>query len=134
MATWQRICRIRVLAKMAFFRNVSDSPDLPTFAKPCRTDSPDSPTFAEPCRADSPDSPTLAKPCRADSPDSPTLGKGHFREKCDSPQAFARVICHSREFGASGHCLFKIHILHNNGSSLQQNQRLHILQISLTEI
>ncbi len=41
--------RIRVLAKMAFFGNVSDSPDLPTFAKPCCTDSPDSPTFAKPC-------------------------------------------------------------------------------------
>ncbi len=70
MATQQRICRIRVLAKMAFFGNVSDSPDSPTFAKPCRADSPESPTFAEPCCADSPDSPTFAKPCCADSPDS----------------------------------------------------------------
>ncbi len=70
MATRQRICRIRVLAKMAFFGNVSDSPDLPTFAKPCRADSPDSLTFAEPCCADSPNSPTFAKPCCADSPDS----------------------------------------------------------------
>ncbi len=56
MATRQRICQIRVLAKMAFFGNVSDSPDSPTFAKPCRADSPDSPTFAEPCCADSLDS------------------------------------------------------------------------------
>ncbi len=32
MATWQRIYRIRVLAKMAFFGNVPDSPDSPTFA------------------------------------------------------------------------------------------------------
>ncbi len=35
--------RIWVLAKMAFSGNVSDSPDSPTFAKPCCTDSPDLP-------------------------------------------------------------------------------------------
>jgi hypothetical protein len=49
---WQ----IRVLAKMVFFGNVSDSSDLPTFTKPCCTDSPDSPTFAKPFCEDSPDS------------------------------------------------------------------------------
>ncbi len=48
--------RIQVLAKMAFFGNVSDWPDLPTFAKPCCTDSPDLPKFAKPFCADSPDS------------------------------------------------------------------------------
>jgi hypothetical protein len=101
----RRFWRVRVLAKTAVFGNVLDSPDSPTFAKPCRADSPDSPTFAELCRADSPDSPTFAepccadspnsptfaKPCHADSPDSRTLAKGHFREKCDSP----RHICTS---------------------------------------
>ncbi len=35
---------------------------------------------------DSPDSPTFAKPCCKDSPDSPTFAKGHFWEKCDSPR------------------------------------------------
>jgi hypothetical protein len=48
--------RVRVLAKTAVFRNMRDSPDSPTFAKPCCADSPDSPTFAKPCCADSPDS------------------------------------------------------------------------------
>jgi hypothetical protein len=71
--------RIQVLAKMAFFRNVSDSPDSPTFAKPCCTDSPDSLPFANLF-------------C-SDSPDSPTFAKGHFLEKCDSP----RHICTSNE-------------------------------------
>ena len=42
-------------AKLAVFRNVRDSPDSPTFAKPCCTDSPDSPTFAMPCCTDLPD-------------------------------------------------------------------------------
>jgi hypothetical protein len=65
--------RVRVLAKTAVFRNMRDSPDLPTFAKPCCADSPDSsdsPRFAKSCCADSPDSPTFAKPCCPDSPDS----------------------------------------------------------------
>ncbi len=73
---WQ----IWVLAKMAFFGNVSDPPDSPTFAKPCRTDSPDSPTFAEPCRADSPDSPTFAEPCCADSPESRKASLARFMQ------------------------------------------------------
>ena len=34
--------RVRVLAKTAVFRNMRDSPDSPTFAKPCCADSPDS--------------------------------------------------------------------------------------------
>ncbi len=42
MATRQQIQRIRVLAKMAIFRNMQDSPDSPTFAKPFTEDSPDS--------------------------------------------------------------------------------------------
>ena len=65
-----RFWRVRVLAKTAVFWNVRDSPDSPTFAKPCCADSPDSQTFAKSWCADSPDSPTFAKPCCADSPDS----------------------------------------------------------------
>ncbi len=57
----RRFWRVRVLAKTAVFWNMRDSPDSPTFAKPCCTDSPDSPTFAKSCCADSPDSPTFAK-------------------------------------------------------------------------
>jgi hypothetical protein len=74
----RRFWRVRVLAKTSVFGNVSDSPDSPTFAKPCRADSPDSPTFAEPCRADSPDSPTFAEPCCADSPDSRKASLARF--------------------------------------------------------
>ncbi len=73
-----RFWRVRVLAKTAVFGNVSDSPDLPAFAKPCRADSPDSPTFAEPCRADSSDSPTFAELCCADSPDSRKASLARF--------------------------------------------------------
>jgi hypothetical protein len=57
-----------------------DSPDSPTFAKPCGADSPDSTTFTEPCCADSPDSPTLAKPCCADSPDSQKASSASFMQ------------------------------------------------------
>ncbi len=66
----RRFWRVRVLTKTAVFRNVRDSPDSPTFAKPCCADLPDSQTFAKSCCADLPDSPTFAKPCCADSPDS----------------------------------------------------------------
>ncbi len=52
----RRFWRVRVLAKMAIFGNMQDSPDLPTFAKPFTEDSPDSPTFANPFTEDSPDS------------------------------------------------------------------------------
>ncbi len=90
-------------------------------AEPCCMDLPDSLTFAMPCRLDSPDSPTFAEPCCADSPNSPTFTKLVARTRQTrrhSPKAiveknvtrldtFARVICHSREFGASGHCLVK---------------------------
>ncbi len=62
--------RVQVLAKTAVFRNMRDSPDSPTFAKPCCADSPDSPRFAKSCCADSPDLPTFAKPCCMNSPDS----------------------------------------------------------------
>jgi hypothetical protein len=58
MATHARILRVLALAKTVVFRNMQDSLDSPTFAKPCWQDSPDSPTFA----------------------------KGHFWEKCDSPR------------------------------------------------
>jgi hypothetical protein len=61
--------RVRVLAKPAIFRNMRDSPDSPTFAKPCCADSPDSPRFAKSCCEDLPDLHTFAKPCCADSPD-----------------------------------------------------------------
>ncbi len=56
MATQQRIYRIRVLAKMAFFRNVPDSPDSPTFASLVCSDSPGSSTFANLFCSESPDS------------------------------------------------------------------------------
>ena len=46
MATRRQIWPVRVLAKTAVFRNMRDSPDSPTFAKPCCADSPDSQTFA----------------------------------------------------------------------------------------
>jgi hypothetical protein len=48
--------RIRVLAKMAFFRNVPDSPDSQTFASLVCSDSPDSTTFANLVCLDSPES------------------------------------------------------------------------------
>jgi hypothetical protein len=66
----RRFWRVRVLAKMAIFGNMQDSPDSPTFAKPFTEDSPDSPTFAKPFTEDSPDSPTFANPFTEDSPDS----------------------------------------------------------------
>jgi hypothetical protein len=66
---WQ----VGVLAKMAVFRNMQDSPDSPTFAKPFTKDSPDLPTFAKPFTEYLPDSPTFAKPfCE--------LAKGEFGE------------------------------------------------------
>ena len=97
----------------------ADSPDSLTFAKQCCADSPNSPTFAEPCCTDSPDSPTFAKPCCVDSPNSrhsPSRFASTRQTRQHSPTAvfeknvtrlatFARVIRHSREFGASGHCL-----------------------------
>jgi hypothetical protein len=43
----RRFWRVGVLAKMAIFGNMPDSPDSPTFAKPFNDDSPDLPTFAK---------------------------------------------------------------------------------------
>jgi hypothetical protein len=92
---------------------------MPACPEPCCADSPDSPTFAKPCCADSPNSPTFAELCCADSPNSPTFAN-HLpstrQTRRHSPNAifeknvtrlatFAQVIRHSREFGASGHCL-----------------------------
>jgi hypothetical protein len=74
----RRFWRVRVLAKMAIFRNMQDSPYSPTFAEQFTEDSPDSPTFAKPITEYSPDSPTFAKPFTEYSPDSPTFAKGHF--------------------------------------------------------
>jgi hypothetical protein len=48
--------RIRVLAKMVFLKNWSDSLNLPSFANLVCSDSPDSPTFANLVSSDSPDS------------------------------------------------------------------------------
>jgi hypothetical protein len=64
------LANLSTRAKLAVFRNMRDSPDSPTFAKPCCADSPDLLTFAKSCCVDSPDSQTFAKPCCADSPDS----------------------------------------------------------------
>jgi hypothetical protein len=64
-----RFWRVRVLAKMAIFGNMQDSPDSPTFAEPFTKDSPDSPTFAKLFTEYSPDSPTFANPFCEDSPD-----------------------------------------------------------------
>ncbi len=40
-----RFWQVRVLATMAFLGNMQDSPDSPTFAKPCCADSPELPTL-----------------------------------------------------------------------------------------
>jgi hypothetical protein len=69
--------RIWVLAKMAFFGNVSDLPDSPTFSKPCCTD----------------------------SQTHQDLPKAIFEKNVTRLAKFVRVIHDSREFGASGHCL-----------------------------
>jgi hypothetical protein len=62
---------------MAFFGNVSDWPDSPTFSKLCCADS----------------------QTRRDSP------KAIFEKNVTRLAKFARVIRNSRKFGASGHCL-----------------------------
>ncbi len=49
----------------------------------------------------------LAKPFTEYSPDSPTFEKAIFEKNVTRLATFARVICHSRKFGASGHCLNK---------------------------
>jgi hypothetical protein len=41
---------------------------------------------------DSPDLPTFTKPCCADLPELPILAKGHFWEKCDSPRQIRRSL------------------------------------------
>jgi hypothetical protein len=48
--------RIRVLPKMVFLKNWSDSLNSPSFANLVCSDSPDSPTFANLVSSDSPDS------------------------------------------------------------------------------
>ncbi len=168
-------CRIRVLAKMAFFENWSDSLNSPTFANLVCSDSPDSPTFANLVCSDSPDSqkpsfasitriwrvwriqrvqarsfytykicylclkrPTLScanicrglastrqtrlhlptcfartRQTRRHSPTCftwtrqtrPHLPKAISGKNVTRLDTFAQVICHSRKFGASGHCL-----------------------------
>jgi hypothetical protein len=77
----------------------------PTFAKRLGQYSTDSPTFAKPCCADSLNSPTFAKPFTEYSPDLPTFAKGQVEKNVTRLAKSARVICDSRKFGASGHCL-----------------------------
>ena len=82
MATRQRICRIRVLAKMAILENWPDSIHSPDIRQPfprtryIRSHS----TFAI------------------------------FEKNVTRLDTFARVIRHFGEFGASGHCLIKTQI------------------------
>jgi hypothetical protein len=83
---WQ----IQVLTKMAFFGNVPDSPDSPTFANLVCSELPDSPTcFARTCQT------------------RRHLPKAILEKNVTCLAKFARVLSESREFGASGHSLGK---------------------------
>jgi hypothetical protein len=101
-----KLCSLANLANFANFANLA-SKKCPNPRK-C-WDSPDSPTFAKQFGKDSPDSLTFAKQfgrTRQTRPHSPKAISGKNVTRLDT---FARVIHHSREFGASGHCLVFLH-------------------------
>jgi hypothetical protein len=79
------------LASTRVLTHSQDLPDSSTFAEPLCEYSPDSPTFAK----------LFCKTCqtRQHSP------KAIFEKNVTRLAKFARVICESRKFGASSHCL-----------------------------
>ena len=112
MATRRRICRIRVLAKMAILENWPDSIHSPTFANLFWPDSIHSLTFANLFWSDSIHSPTFANlfsRTRYIRRHSPTCfgrtryicrhsPKGFFEKNVTRLDTFARVIRHWGEW------------------------------------
>jgi hypothetical protein len=97
-----KISKLCSLANLANFANLA-SKKCPNPRK-C-LDSPDSPTFAKQFGKDLPDSPTLAKQFGRTRQTHPHLPKAISGKNVTRLDTFARVIRHSHEFGASGHCL-----------------------------
>jgi hypothetical protein len=103
----RHFCRIRELAKMVFLENRSDSLNSSTFANLFCSDPLNSSTFVN-----------LFSRTRQTRRHSPTYfpglarladicQKAFFEKNVTHLDTFARVIRHSRKFGASGHCLRK---------------------------
>ena len=116
MATRQRICRIRVLAKnLPFLSNLSTrqkfaifgkfeySPKWP-FSEMCRTRQTRRHSPSRVARTRQTRRHSLSRVARTRQTRQHALWRV-FEKNVTRLDTFARVTCESREFGASGHCL-----------------------------